>query len=239
MTRPVIGVTRCSALGDYVASIEQAGGEVRVLEFAEDPSAVVADVDGVLLTGGGDVDPAVYGEARHPSVEDAEAGRDGFEVALARQAMARDVPILGICRGAQVLNVAAGGTLVQDIPGAAPSALAHTVKTPGAIAHRVEVERGSRLEAALGGGLDGTRSCDVNSRHHQSVGRLGDNLVATAHSPDGIVEAIERPDASFCIGVQWHPENFWQTGAFAQLFESFVAAAKVTIRRERSVANDP
>lgn len=224
MTKPVIGVTRCGKLGDYLRSIEQAGGEARVLDFIEDPSGVVADVDGVLLTGGGDVDPAVYGEARHSSVEDAEAGRDVFEVALARQAMARDLPILGICRGAQVLNVATGGSLVQDIPSQVATTLTHSVVTPkDHIAHHVTVSSGSRLERALGT-PDGTGVCRVNSRHHQAVARVGRDLIVSATAPDGVIEAIEAPGADFCLGVQWHPENFWRTGEFRPLFDRFVAA---------------
>ena len=115
---PVIGVTRCSRLDDYVASVEQSGARRAVLEVSESPRALVAELDGVLLTGGGDVDPVFYGEERHPEVYDAEPGRDEFEIDLARRAMDADLPLLAICRGAQVLNVAAGGTLVQDIPSA-------------------------------------------------------------------------------------------------------------------------
>jgi putative glutamine amidotransferase len=228
---PIIGVTRCSKLGDYVTSVEQAGGDVRVLEVDQSPDEIVQQIDGLVLTGGGDVDPALYGEPRHASVHDAEPGRDQFEIALARRALAADVPVLAICRGAQVLNVAAGGTLVQDIPTAVETTLPHTVDRSDAIAHTVDVRRGSRLEQALGGRLDGDRLCRVNSRHHQSVDRLGAGLVPSARSEDGVVEAIERPDGSFCIGVQWHPENFWRTGEFRGLFDSFVEAARRRVRR--------
>ena len=226
MGRPVIGVTRCSKLADYVTSVEQAGGTVRVLDVGQDPGDIAATVDGLVLTGGGDVDPALYGEGRHPSVHDAEPGRDEFEIALARRAMADDLPTLAICRGVQVLNVAAGGTLVQDIPTAVDSTLSHTVEKPDAIAHMVDVAGGSRLERALGPRQVVGGSCRVNSRHHQSVGRLGSGLVSSARSEDGVVEAIERPDAAFCVGVQWHPENFWRTGEFAGLFDHFIAAAR-------------
>lgn len=232
--RPLIGVTRCSKLADYVASVEQAGGDVRVLEFDENPREVVEQVDGLLLTGGGDVDPALYGERREPTVQGAESGRDEFEVAVAKGAMAADLPTLAICRGAQVLNVAAGGTLVQDIPTAIGSTLTHTVERPDAVAHPVDIAGNSRLAQALGR-RESVAPCDVNSRHHQSVGRLGAGLVPSARSADGVIEAIEHPDASFCLGVQWHPENFWRTGEFAALFESFVTAARA--RRERT--NDP
>jgi putative glutamine amidotransferase len=224
---PLIGVTRCSRLDDYLASVEQAGARARVLEVSESPRAVLDVLDGVLLTGGGDIDPVLYGEDRHPTVDDAEPGRDEFELDLARRAMESDTPLLAICRGAQVLNVAAGGTLVQDIPSAIETELTHTLKDPkDCIAHAIRITCGSRLHEALGAGGDAACSCRVNSRHHQSVGRLGRDLVASAVAPDGVIEAIEAPRATFCLGVQWHPENFWRTGEFKPLFDAFVEAAR-------------
>jgi putative glutamine amidotransferase len=223
---PVIGVTRCSKLDDYVASVERSGARARVLEVSESPRAVLQTIDGVLLTGGGDVDPAFYGEDRHETVEDAEPGRDEFELDLARRAMEQDVPLLAICRGAQVLNVAAGGTLVQDIPTAVTTDLSHRLSEPkNAVAHDIEVAVDSRLHGALGTAVSAS-ACRVNSRHHQSVGKLGRNLHASATAPDGVIEGIEAPDATFCLGVQWHPENFWRTGEFKSLFDAFVAAAR-------------
>ena len=225
--KPTIGLTRCSRLDDYVSSVEQAGGRARVLEVSESPRKVLDEIDGLLLTGGGDIDPVLYGDERHPTVEDAEPGRDEFEIDLARRAMAADVPLLAICRGAQVLNVAAGGTLVQDIPSAVASDLSHSIVEPrSAEAHAVRVTPGSRLERALGESVDAAHTCRVNSRHHQSVGRVGSGLVTSATAPDGVVEAIEKADSEFCVGVQWHPENFWRTGEFAPLFISFVSAAR-------------
>ena len=225
---PVIGVTRCSRLDDYVASVEQSGARARVLEVSESPRAVIDTLDGVLLTGGGDVDPVLYGEDRHPSIEDAEPGRDEFEIDLARRARAADMPLLAICRGAQVLNVASGGTLVQDIPSAVATDLSHSLTIPkDCIAHAVQITRGSRLHHALGASVDAACTCRVNSRHHQSVGTIGTDLVASATAPDGVVEAIEDPEATFCVGVQWHPENFWRTGEFRPLFDAFVEAARL------------
>jgi putative glutamine amidotransferase len=224
---PVIGVTRCSKLEDYVASVEQSGARARVLDVSESPRALIDTLDGVLLTGGGDIDPVLYGEERHPTVEDAEPGRDEFEIDLARRARAADMPLLAICRGAQVLNVAAGGTLVQDIPSAVDTDLSHSLQNPkDCIAHPVQITRGSRLHAALGARVDAACTCRVNSRHHQSVGRIGKELVASAVAPDGVVEAIEDPTAGFCVGVQWHPENFWRTGEFRPLFDAFIEAAR-------------
>jgi putative glutamine amidotransferase len=224
---PVIGVTTCSRLDDYLKSVEQAGGIPRVLEVGQSPRQLIGELHGVLLTGGGDIDPVLYGEERHPSVDDAEPGRDEFEIDLARRATSADLPVLAICRGAQVLNVATGGSLVQDIPSSIESDLPHTVQEPkNAIAHTVRVAAGSRLREALGATLDEALTCRVNSRHHQSVDRLGSGLIATATAEDGVIEAIEAADARFCVGVQWHPENFWKTGEFAPLFTAFVAAAR-------------
>jgi len=226
---PLIGITRCSRLDDYVASIEGSGARARVLEVSESPRALIDLIDGLLLTGGGDIDPGLYGEERHASVDDAEPGRDEFEIDLARRAMDADLPLLAICRGSQVLNVAAGGTLVQDIPSAIDTGVQHSIDIPkDRVAHEVEVSAGSVLERALGRAVGGGRRCAVNSRHHQSVATLGAPLVATATAPDGVIEGIESPAARFCVGVQWHPENFWRTGEFSPLFDAFVAAARRT-----------
>lgn len=232
---PVVGVTRCSRIEDYLASVEKAGARTRVLEVTESPRAVLEQVDAVLLTGGGDVDPVLYGEPRHPSVADAEPGRDEFEISLARLAIGRDVPLLAICRGAQVLNVAFGGTLVQDIPSAIPTRVAHSVREPrDRVAHAVRVARGSHLEGTLGSAVNASSLCRVNSRHHQSIARIGAGLTASATAEDGVIEAVEAPAARFCVGVQWHPENFWRTGEFSGLFDALVSAA-----RERLAARTP
>ena len=225
--QPIIGVTRCSRLDDYLASVERSGARARVLEVSESPRGVIDKIDGVLLTGGGDVDPVFYGQERHPSTYDAEPGRDEFEIDLARRAMEADLPVLAICRGSQVLNVAAGGTLVQDIPSAVKTDLTHSLELPkDCLAHDIQIVSDTRLHAALGGAVDASSACHVNSRHHQSVGTLGRSLVASATAPDGVIEGIEAPEARFCVGVQWHPENFWRTGEFRPLFDAFVAAAR-------------
>lgn len=222
--KPVIGITPCSRVEDYVESVRRAGAEPLVLSNADDPEAVLDRVDAILLTGGLDVDPSLYSAAPHETTEP-DRERDRFEIPLSRQALARDLPVFAICRGVQVLNVAAGGTLVQDIPSAVASDLDHAIDVPkDAIAHPVRVTRGTRLAGALGPStaLD---ACAVNSRHHQAVGVVAPSFVVSAVSPDGVVEAIERPASDFCVGVQWHPENFWRTGEFAPLFDAFVAAA--------------
>jgi putative glutamine amidotransferase len=222
----IVGLTTCSRIADYEESLTRAGATVRALQPAMAGADSALDgVDALVLTGGGDVDPARYGEAPHSTFSAAEPGRDGFELALARAAIDRGMPVLAICRGVQVLNVAAGGTLVQDIEAQLPGALAHRVDTtPTTIAHEVWVGAGSTLATLLADRLDGD-SLLVNSRHHQAVKQLAPGFVATATAPDGVIEAIERPDLPFCVGVQWHPENFWRTGEFRALFEGLVKAA--------------
>jgi putative glutamine amidotransferase len=225
--KPTIGITRCARIDDYVESVKRAGGEPLVLDPADDPARSLDRIDALLLSGGLDVDPALYGEAPHPTTE-VDPARDRFEIPLSRQAMARDLPVFAICRGVQVLNVAGGGTLVQDIPAAVRSDVAHSIDLPkDQVAHPVRVTPGTRLAAALGASVP-SETCPVNSRHHQAVGRVAPAFVVSAVSPDGVVEAIERPDSTFCIGVQWHPENFWRTGEFGGLFSAFVDAASRT-----------
>lgn len=221
---PIVGVTRCSRMDDYVESVEAAGGVVRIVDTADLPEAVLEGIDALVLTGGGDVDPALYGAPRHPATHDAEAGRDALELALARGAMERDLPLLAICRGMQVLNVAAGGTLIQDIPTEQPTVVPHRVESPkDAVAHVVRIEPGSRLAAMLG--REGAECWAVNSRHHQAVRTIAASLVPSASAPDGLVEAVERPALRFCVGVQWHPENFWRTGEFRGLFDGLIRAS--------------
>ena len=217
--KPRIGVTPCSKIDDYLESVKNAGGDAIPLSNGDDPRKVVEQFDGILLTGGLDVDPALYGQAPHPTTKIA-ADRDRFEVPLAKAAVERDVPLFAICRGVQVLNVAAGGTLVQDIPSTVTTDLNHSIDLPkNHPAHGVQATAGTKLAATLGPAFT------VNSRHHQAVGTVAPDFVVSAVSPDGIVEAIERPASTFCVGVQWHPENFWKTGEFRGLFSDFVAAA--------------
>jgi putative glutamine amidotransferase len=217
---------------DYVESVVRAGGDPIVLETTDDPITTLGNVDGLLLTGGADVDPALYGQSLHPTTE-VDAERDSFEIPLSQRALAQKMPLLAICRGVQVLNVAAGGSLVQDIPSLVETSLNHSVQQPKeAIAHQIAVAPGSRLATSLGPSPnEATRP--VNSRHHQSVSTVAPAFVVSAVSPDGVVEAIEDPAAPFCVGVQWHPENFWRTGEFAPLFEAFVEAARARAAGQR------
>ena len=209
---------------DYRAALETAGADVRELSPADPLPDALASCDGLLLTGGVDIDPREYGDAeRHPTLE-LDADRDRYELALAREALRHDLPTLAICRGAQVLNVAAGGTLIQDIPSSHPESLDHQqTASKDLLAHPVRVIDGSCLSL-----LCGAKPPDqimVNSRHHQAIRDVAPGFVVSATAPDGIVEAIEKPGAAFCVAVQWHPENFWTTGRFAGLFSGLVRAA--------------
>jgi putative glutamine amidotransferase len=225
--RPVIALPPYAKLRDYETAIRLAGGEPRRLEIGrDDPDDVIRSVDAVLLPGGGDVDPSYYGEAKHPTFDGPEAGRDELEIALATRAREVDMPLLAICRGIQLLNVARGGSLVQDIPDQIPGALAHVRREPAdSIAHDVRVEPTSRLAALLGKSASShAGTVPVNSRHHQAIKRLGEGLVVTATASDGVIEAVEDLAMRFCIAVQWHPENFHRTGEFSALFNAFIAA---------------
>lgn len=176
---------------------------------------------GLMLMGGTDVNPARYGEPRHPETEPPDDVRDQLETALLTEALARDLPILAICRGMQILNVQHGGTLVQHL-----EPVEHHRQQPAdksLNAHSIEIVPATKLSRIAGGEL----RREVNSRHHQSVARLGHGLVVSATDPrDGVIEAIERPNKRFAVGVQWHPENQTaQKDSIARkLFEAFAAA---------------
>jgi putative glutamine amidotransferase len=222
---PVIGISPCRLLADYVESVRRAGGEPHVLDVNVPPQ--IDQLDGMLFTGGGDIDPARYNESRHPKTEPADAARDGFELDLAKKALSKDLPVFGVCRGLQIMNVAAGGTLIQDIASQLTGPVEHRIQTPlYAIAHEVWITKGSRLSALMEEQLGESEVLQVNSRHHQAVGQVAAGFNVTATAPDGVIEAIERPDARFCLAVQWHPENFWRTGEFRPLFEEFVKACE-------------
>jgi putative glutamine amidotransferase len=224
----IIAIAPSSKLHDYEEAVRRAGGEARVLDPARDlPAEVVRSCSGLLLTGGGDVLPSIYGAAAHHTFSAAEAGRDEYEIELVRRAIEVDLPLFAICRGVQVLNVALGGTLVQDIPDEVSSSIDHMVREPRvAIAHDVWMAPDTLLERLMRARIEQGDDCPVNSRHHQAVKELGEGLISTATAPDGIIEAVEHPGQRFCLGVQWHPENFYRTGEFRPLFEGFVEASR-------------
>jgi putative glutamine amidotransferase len=232
---PFIGMTSCQKLEDYRQSIVHVGGDVRVLDHSMTVADALAGIDGLVLTGGEDVAPARYGETPHPSVVEVDPARDEFEIGLVAEARRRHLPILAICRGVQVLNVACGGTLVQDVPSQVKGALEHRLAVPPhdpyALAHEVWLDKDTLLARLMRERLSDTDACDVNSRHHQAVRQVAAGFEVSATAPDGVVEAIEDPAAGFCLGVQWHPENFWRTGEFRPLFEGFLEAAAQHVRR--------
>ena len=203
------------ALGmTYVQRIERAGAVPVVLPpCVSDLESLIARLDGVCLSGGPDLDPGAYGAAeRHEELGPTEPSLDAFELALARAALERGMPLLGICRGSQALNVACGGTLHQHLPG-------HRQNEPGCqVSHEVEILAGTRLAALIGSG-----TVAVNSFHHQAVDRLGSGLKVAARAADGTVEAIEGP--GFALGVQWHAETL----ADGRLFDALVSAAAPTL----------
>ena len=225
----VIAIAPCGRLPDYEESVRHAGGEVRVLDRSSDsPADVVASVQGVLLPGGGDVLPAIYGAIAHPTFDGAEPGRDEYEIELVRLALDAGLPVFAICRGVQLLNVARGGTLIQDIPDEVGTTVNHRVPQPAhSLAHDVWIESGSLLERLMGERFEAGDAWPVNSRHHQAPKTLGEGLIACATAPDGVIEGIEDPSRRFCLGVQWHPENFYRTGEFRNLFEGFVQACRM------------
>jgi putative glutamine amidotransferase len=227
---PVIGIVSCRKLEDYRQAMLHAGAEVRILEHSAEVSDPLKDLDGLLLTGGDDVAPARYGEPAHPAVVQIDAARDDFELALVRDARTRDLPILAICRGIQVMNVACGGTLVQDIPTQVPGALNHSLAVPphqsSSLAHEIWIDRDTLLSKLMRERLSDVDACDVNSRHHQAPKDVAGGFRVSATAPDGVIEAVEDPSAYFCLGVQWHPENFWRTGEFRPIFEGVVEAAR-------------
>jgi putative glutamine amidotransferase len=232
---PFIGMPFCQKLEDYRQSIVHVGGDVRVLGLSMTVADALSGIDGLVLAGGEDVAPARYGEPPHPSVVDVDPARDEFEIGLIAEARRRGLPILAICRGIQVLNVACGGTLVQDVPSQVKGALEHRLAVPPhepySLAHEVWLDKDTLLANLMRERLSDTDSCDVNSRHHQAVRQVAAGFAVSATAPDGVVEAIEDPSARFCLGVQWHPENFWRTGEFRPLFEGFLEAASQNVRK--------
>jgi putative glutamine amidotransferase len=226
----------------YIRTVAEAGGVPYMLPLVADDEetarAMYDGLDGLLLPGGADLDPASYGEARRPTCDRSDPPRDALELAMVRWAWEDRKPVLGVCRGLQILNVAAGGTLYQDVADQMPGALKHDY-FPGQghardfLAHDVRLTEHSRLAE-----LCGTLDLRVNSLHHQGIDRLGEGLLVTAVAEDGLVEAVERPaaDDHFIVAVQWHPEALCAVDAAAcRLFAAFIEAA--VAHRESGVAN--
>jgi putative glutamine amidotransferase len=198
---------------DYVDAVERAGGRALLIPPSEDGAEeTLSALDGVVFSGGADVDPSQYGAEPHPETDLPQARRDAGEMALLRAALERDMPTLAICRGFQLLNVARGGDLIQHLPERVGSD--DHKQVPGEFAvHPVEVKEGSRLGAIVGS------TPRVTSHHHQALGRVGDGLVESAWAADGTLEGVEDPSQRFVVGVQWHPEVGEDAALFAALVE--------------------
>ena len=238
MSAPLIGVTTYSFTSNngqpqfalnqaYIRSLHSLGACPLLI-----PSRLTGDVlqtylsrlDGVLFSGGGDVRPERYGSLSHPLVTEMDEDRDDLEIELVKQVAQAGLPFLGICRGLQVINVALGGSLYEDLLDQRPGSLKHqnVAEHPrDYLAHPIQVQPGSRLAGILGG-----TDVMVNSLHHQGIRLLAPNLVVTAHAPDGVIEAVELPGHPFGLAVQWHPECLQVHPAMQALFRSFVQASQ-------------
>jgi putative glutamine amidotransferase len=225
---------------NYINTTGEFGGEPILLASLERPISehlasipeYLDEIDGLLLPGGGDIDPCRFNELRYhvrgiSMVEGVSKSRDALEIQLFQKALEADIPVFGICRGIQVMNVAMDGNLFQDIPSQLPLQFAdfpiHKVKV-GDSQHDIKIKTGSLLNQIIG-----ERTAKVNSRHHQAVKVISEGFVVTAQSPDGIIEAVEDPSKQFVVGVQYHPERMLETEEFREhrrkLFEAFIKAA--------------
>lgn len=219
----------------YVEAVRSAGG-LPLLIPLQYPTGEIERLtrlfDGILIIGGNDVDPKRYNGVPDPSVSAPNPERDALEIAIVRLAAEQDLPLFGICRGEQVMNIAMGGTLYTDLPSQFPTVLRHQQSddTPvSKLTQRVRIDPASRLYAIVG-----AETIWTNTFHHQAVQRLGNGFRVAAAATDGVVEAIEIPERSFFIGVQWHPEGLQDHAEEARLFKAFVAAA--TARAENREA---
>lgn len=232
MPRPIIGITAYAQPArfgpwelpaalvplDYVDAVHAAGGRALVVPpLADAVDETLASVDGLVFSGGADIDPARYGHERDTRTDPAQPGRDEAELALLAAALERDVPLLAICRGFQLLNVVRGGDLVQHLPDVVGSE-GHRERHGAFSRHPVEVRDGTRLAAIVG-----ARHAGVASSHHQAAGRVGDGLLATAWAADGTLEGLEDPTRRFAIGVLWHAEVDEDRALFEELVRTAAA----------------
>jgi putative glutamine amidotransferase len=223
--RPIYGNNR-----SYVHAVEHAGGVPVLIPLLGDLSglnSLLPRLDGLLLSGGIDIQPHHYGEKPHKLLGEVDARLDELELALAQWALREEIPTLGICRGHQMLNVALGGSLFQDIADQYPNSLRHTNwdLPRNTLSHSVQIDAGSRMEQILG-----TQELWVNSLHHQSVKTLGKGVRASGYAEDGVVEMLEVPEHRFMVGVQCHPEELYKDNpVWLRLFEALVATCTTSI----------
>ena len=233
MNKPLIGIgsdvqspagkrERAFTYLTYVESLRRAGAvPVLIPPQPENAADVIDELDGLVLAGGDDCDPAAYGEQRHDTVEPMDPRRQSNDLSLAKVARERGIPTLGICLGVQVMNVAAGGSLMQDIDSQMETEIRHASEPEDRARHDILVEQGTRLAEILG-----DRELNVNSSHHQAIKKVGQGLRVTALAPDGVIEGLEDPRHPFYVGVQWHPEDMSSEDSAASLFRAFVEAAR-------------
>jgi putative glutamine amidotransferase len=245
MHKPLIGIgsdvlkkngerDRAFVFTTYIESLKRAGAvPVLIPPQPENAAEVLDSLDGLLLAGGDDCDPAEYGEEKHPSCEPMDPRRQTNDVGLARLARERGVPTLGICLGVQVMNVAAGGTLIQDIDSTIETGIDHVSEPSDRNRHDVHIDAATKL-----GGIVGARELNVNSSHHQAVGRVADGLRVTAQAPDGVVEGLEDPSHPFYVGVQWHPEDMPDEDSATAIFGAFVEAARKHAHERENAATE-
>ncbi len=212
-------------LDSYIYALQASGAIVVQIPALQDTAAlqtIFTITDGILLQGGSDIDPKYYHELPHEKLGPISSERDVFEIAVAQMAIQNDKPLFGICRGLQVLNVAAGGTLYQDIPSQISKDINHNQKEDGSnVTHSIRIDSQSRLAQIFQ-----SETAQVNSFHHQSINKLGEGLVVSARAADDVIEAVEIPNRRFILAIQSHPERLFKTNEQSrQLFLEFVAAA--------------
>lgn len=213
---------------EYVQAVRRAGGRVLLVPPGEpDPAGLLDEVDGVVLTGGGDIDPARYGHPGHPTIDRVDAERDALELGVAEAVLAEGTPTLAICRGMQVVNVAAGGSLLADIPSSVPGGLAHRLEPHAPVPHPVVVDAVAFVAEVMG-----SARVEPMSWHHQAIDRPGDGFRVVSRAADGVVEVIEHCTHPWLAAVQWHPELTAAADPTQQsLFDGVVEAARQRRRR--------
>jgi putative glutamine amidotransferase len=245
MSKPLIGIggdvfvqqgerDRAFVYTTYTEALRNAGAVAVIIPpQPENAAALVEELDGILLAGGEDCDPAAYGEERRSEAEPMDPRRQSNDLSLARAARQRGIPTLGICLGVQMMNVAAGGSLIQDIASEVETEIDHASEPSDRHRHDVIVESGTKLSSILR-----DREFNVNSSHHQAIRNVGDGLRVTAHAPDGIVEGLEDPQHPFYVGVQWHPEDMPDESSAKKLFGAFVDAARKYSEQKQKTATE-